>query len=79
MKSVPLTAYARSLNGRGGVKKLRSSGRVPAVIYGRQTTPQSLEINSKELENLIHHAASENLLVDLSLSDDPRPKCSTIP
>jgi large subunit ribosomal protein L25 len=74
MKSVPLTAYSRSLNGRGGAKKLRSKGRVPAVIYGGQGPAQSLEINGKELENLIHHGASENLLVDLALTGDPRPK-----
>ena len=74
MKSVPLTAYSRSLNGRGGAKKLRSNGRVPAVIYGRQGPAQNLEINGKELDDLIHHGASENLLVDLALTGDPRPK-----
>jgi len=29
------------------------------VIYGRQAQPQSLEVTSKDLENLIHHSASE--------------------
>jgi large subunit ribosomal protein L25 len=47
---------------------------VPAVIYGRQTTPQNLEIVQKEIENLIHHSASENVLVDLNVPDDPKPK-----
>jgi large subunit ribosomal protein L25 len=47
---------------------------VPAVIYGRQIQPQNLELNSKDLENLIHHSVSENLLVDLSISEDSRPK-----
>jgi len=44
------------------------------VIYGRQTKPQNLELNTKDLEDLVHHSASENLLVDLSLTEDPRPK-----
>jgi len=73
MKSVPLTAYPRTLARRGGVKKLRATGRVPAVIYSRQTAPLNLEIRSKEIEDLIHHSVSENLLVDLSVKDDERP------
>jgi len=74
MKSVPLTAYARTLARRGGVKRLRATGRVPAIIYGRQSRPQNLEIRSKELEDLIHHSVSENLLVDLAIEQDAKPK-----
>src|ERR1051325_5383276 len=74
MKSVPLTAYPRTLNRRGGARKLRSSGRVPAVIYGGKTQPQNVELDLKSLEDLIHHSASENLLVDLAIDQDPRPR-----
>ena len=74
MKSVPLTAYQRSLSRRAGAKKLRADGRIPAVIYGRQNPPQNLEIKSKDLDNLIHHSVSENLLVDLSVEGDARQK-----
>ncbi len=74
MKSVPLKAYPRSLSRRGGAKRLRATGRVPAIIYGRQAKPQNLEVNAKELEELIHHSASENMLVDLSVESDARPK-----
>jgi large subunit ribosomal protein L25 len=74
MKTVPLTAYPRSLSRRAGAKRLRDTGRVPAVIYGRQTKPQNLELKSKDLEDLIHHSASENLLVDLSMAEDSKAK-----
>ncbi len=67
MKSVSLIAYPRSLVKRTGVKKLRQAGRVPAVIYGRQNPALNLEIGVKEMENLIHHSGSENILVDLSI------------
>jgi len=56
------------------VKKLRRSGRVPAVIYGRQAKPQNLEVSAKEFGDLIHHSVSENLLVDLSVENDARAK-----
>lgn len=74
MKSVPLKAYPRTQVQRAEVKKLRASGRVPATIYGRQAKPQNLEINSKEISDLIHHSVSENLLVDLSVENDARAK-----
>src|SRR5262245_48203587 len=74
MKSVPLKAYQRSMSRRGGVKKLRATGRIPAVIYGSKTKPQNLEVDGKQLEDLIHHSASENMLLDLSVEKDPSPK-----
>ncbi len=74
MKSVPLNAFPRSLSRRGGVKKLRTAGRIPAVIYGGKNKSQNVEVNTEEMENLMHHSASENLLVDLTVKDDTRPK-----
>src|SRR5262249_2420171 len=74
MKSVALNAFPRSLTRRAGAKKLRANARIPAVIYGRQVKPQNLEVSAKEMEDLIHHSVSENLLVDLAVMDDARPK-----
>src|SRR5256884_9108515 len=74
MKSVALNATTRALGRRAGAKKLRSEGRIPAVIYGRQAKPQNLELKAREMEDLIHHSVSENLLVDLSVKEDSRPK-----
>jgi len=74
MKTVPLQAFQRSQVRRGEVKKLRATGRVPATIYGRLAKPQNLEINSKEIANLINHSVSENLLVDLAVENDARSK-----
>lgn len=75
MKSVPLNAYTRAGSRRSAAKKLRDNGRIPAVIYGRIAQPQILEVDKKELEGVIHHSQSENVLVDLSVAaDSARPK-----
>ncbi|MEY4386873.1 MAG: hypothetical protein RLY20_2156 [Verrucomicrobiota bacterium] len=74
MKSVALNASLRTVTRRNGNKTLRASGRVPAVIYGAKTTPQNLEVDAKELDSAIHHSASENVLVDLSIKADKNPK-----
>ncbi len=74
MKSVPLTAFPRTATRRAGVKQIRENGRVPAVIYGRHVQPQNLELLRTDIENLIHHSASEILLVDLAVQQDARPQ-----
>jgi len=74
MKSVSLNAHPRTLARRAGSKKLRHSGRVPAVIYGLKNEPKKLEVNEKEFESLIHHSVSENVLVDLSVSGETTGK-----
>jgi large subunit ribosomal protein L25 len=45
---------------------------VPAVIYGGQSKPENLELKAKELEDLIHHSVSENILVDLAVDKSKR-------
>jgi len=74
MKSVALNASVRTETRRNANKHLRASGRIPAVIYGRQAQPQSLQVDARELETLFHHGASENLLVDLTVKDDAKAK-----
>ena len=54
-----------------GSKKLRTAGRIPAVIYGRQAKPERLRSPQATFENLIHHSVSENLLVDLNVKGSP--------
>jgi large subunit ribosomal protein L25 len=72
MKSVKLTAFPRELSKRLGVKKVRTNGRIPAVIYGRHNKPQNLEVASKDLEQVIHTAHSEILLVNLAVDNGNR-------
>ena len=74
MKSVPLNAFPRTLGRRAGAKKLRESGRIPAVIYGGKDKPRSVEVDARTMGDLIHHSASENLLVDLAVKDDAKAK-----
>jgi len=74
MKSVPLNAFPRTLGRRAGAKKLRESGRIPAVIYGGKDKPQNVEVSAREMGDLIHESASENLLVDLAVKNDSKPK-----
>src|SRR5881397_2708572 len=72
MKSLSLKAFPRAVAKRSRVRKLRATGRVPAVIYGRQTQTRNLEVGLKEIEDLIHHSVSETILVDLAVEGDAK-------
>ena len=65
-----MKAFPRALAKRSRVRKLRAGGRVPAIIYGRQTQPQNLEVGLKEIEDLIHQSVSETILVDLAVEGE---------
>ena len=74
MKPVALKAHPRSQVQRAEVTKLRRAGRVPATIYGRIGQPQNLEVVLDDINNLLNHSVSENLLVDLNVETDARSK-----
>ncbi|MEO8192254.1 MAG: 50S ribosomal protein L25 [Gemmatimonadales bacterium] len=67
MASANLTASVRDNRGKGVARSLRSSGRVPGVIYGHGREPQSLSIDTRELEKLLSHISAENTVIDLAV------------
>ncbi len=67
MASASLSGNVRDNRGKGVARSLRASGRVPAVIYGHGREPQSLSIDTRELEKLLSHISAENTVIDLSV------------
>jgi large subunit ribosomal protein L25 len=65
MKSTSLTAEHRTAV-RKGLGPLRRSGYLPAVLYGIDKAPVSLQLNSREASKIINRIFG-TVLVDLSL------------
>src|SRR5580658_10385175 len=72
-KTVSLQVTQRAGIGRAGVKAVRRSGRVPGVLYGKTkdkiVRSRPIEIDAKKLNHLLHSSTSENVLVDVELTD----------
>jgi large subunit ribosomal protein L25 len=72
-KTIPLQVSQRAGTGRAAVKALRRSGQVPGVLYGKtKDTPvrsRAISIDAKKLGALLHSSSSENVLVDVELTD----------
>ncbi|MEN9573686.1 MAG: hypothetical protein RL514_1541 [Verrucomicrobiota bacterium] len=69
-----MNAQARTAVKHAAVKKLRSTGVIPAVIYGRLAPPQNLQMNTIEFSDSIADHVSENILMDLTVVGDQRPQ-----
>jgi large subunit ribosomal protein L25 len=65
-----LTATKREGTGKGAARKLRHSGRVPAVLYGKDMEPVHLSVDSKEVEHLFHAISVENTILDLTIDGE---------
>jgi large subunit ribosomal protein L25 len=70
-KQVKLAAQIRSQVGRTAVKKIKSQGFVPAVIYSHNEAPVSLQVAVSDIDTVLAHAVGEHLLVDLEITGAP--------
>src|SRR5262245_61920545 len=66
MATASLSATPRTDTGSGVARKLRQGGQVPAVIYGHSRQPQSLAINTRELDRLLSQINAASTIIELS-------------
>src|SRR5690242_15459965 len=67
MKQVPLAAKIRTIRGSSRTRRLRSSGLVPAEIYGHKEPNQSIEVSEKELGKILASLKGENIFFSLNI------------
>lgn len=67
MATAQLTASPRTTAGKGPARSLRSSGRIPGVVYGHARKPQPLTLDTREFEKLLSHISAESTVIELSL------------
>jgi large subunit ribosomal protein L25 len=67
MDQVTLRAEARTDSGSRPAKRLRRSGLVPAVVYGRGIAPVSVTVSERELYTALHTDAGANALINLEV------------
>jgi large subunit ribosomal protein L25 len=62
VSEVRLSAETRTEFGKGGARRTRRAGKVPAVIYGHGADPRHVALPARELANAIRHGGSNVLL-----------------
>ncbi len=74
MEQIELKAIVREETGKILVKKLRSQGRIPGVVYHRGEKPVNITLADKELSRILHTSAGENVLINLKIEKDKKAK-----
>jgi large subunit ribosomal protein L25 len=67
VERISLSAQKRDKMTKGGIRKLRLSGKVPAVLYGKKQEPVMLVVDVKDLERAVSTHAGLNALIDLKI------------
>ncbi|MFZ5775649.1 MAG: 50S ribosomal protein L25 [Thermodesulfobacteriota bacterium] len=70
MLNIAMTARVRTTKGKGAARTMRRNGNTPAVIYGPQGEPMSLECNTKELTMGLLSIHRKNAYVNLEIDDN---------
>lgn len=71
-----LNVASRAQTGRSASRRLRKANRVPAILYGKHTSPESLSVDSPEFTKLLKAVAGRSVLVELQRSDKPEKALS---
>jgi large subunit ribosomal protein L25 len=64
---IQLVAELRTPNRKTGARALRSTGKVPAVIYGHGREPQPLMVGGIELGRMLESITPESTIVEVSI------------
>ena len=64
-----LSAQPREERGKNAMRRLRSEGLVPAVLYGHGDETRTLTVRAQELDKLLGSISVENTIIDLSIGD----------
>jgi large subunit ribosomal protein L25 len=67
MLQVEISASARTATGKGAMRRLRSEGVTPAVVYGAGADAQPLQMESKALMSQLLRIVRRNAVVVLSI------------
>ena len=67
MAEVSLAVEKREIMGKGPAKKLRSTGRIPAVIYGQGEQTVPLTLDGKAFHTILHSHHGENVIFEIQI------------
>ena len=68
MSNLVVEAEPRTELGKNANRRLRASGLIPGVIYGRSTESISVSVNPKKIFSIIHSDTGQNTIFKLELN-----------
>lgn len=75
MEQININAIVRNTAGKGFNRRLRVSGKVPAILYGHRRAAVSLEVDPKEIFRILHSQSGENTIFGLNVPGQDKVNC----
>jgi large subunit ribosomal protein L25 len=68
-----VVAFERSLQGTGASRRLRNSGKTPAIVYGATAEPQLIELDHNALFHALKKEAFHSSILELEIAGKAEP------
>ena len=78
MERIEMVVHKREPKGKGGARKLRSQGFIPAIFYGPKTESIPLSCDGKELGSVLERGG-QNVLINLKIKGEGSGKKTSDP
>ncbi|HUT72216.1 MAG TPA: 50S ribosomal protein L25 [Desulfatiglandales bacterium] len=72
MDTMQLNSEIRVQTGKGAARRLRTAGKLPAILYGAETDPIMLAMDYSELKKTLRGRAAENIIFDLTINGEKK-------
>jgi large subunit ribosomal protein L25 len=77
MNKISLSVEQRVDTGKGPARRLRATGQVPAVLYGKKTEPRKLSVDAREFRKAMEEGG-RNPLLDLKVTENGKVVASRV-
>ena len=72
MDTMQLSSEIRTQTGKGSARKIRSAGKLPAILYGPETDPIMLTLDFTEVKKALQGRSAESVLLNLRIDSDKK-------
>ena len=72
-EQIVVESAPRATRGKNEARRLRQTGKIPAVLYGGKGGPVTLSVNAKQVNSILRSPMGHNTLFQVSLGGKPEP------
>jgi large subunit ribosomal protein L25 len=73
MEQIIVEAARRETRGKNAARRVRTSGQVPAVLYGGKEGAQALQVNTKQVSAILRSATGHNTIFKVKTQSGEQP------
>src|SRR5476651_1777318 len=63
-------AKIREASDKNAARRLRTTGMIPAVLYGAKKDPRAIAVDPKQILKILHSSSGHNTIFDINLDDE---------